>query len=92
MTPVQIARLLTFLQKPSEAAAVKAIYEHPLFHLKEQGLIEDHRFYFKNGYTVTYNLTAKGDRWLTAYWKSQKIQRQNPLHVRDTQSHRRRST
>lgn len=72
MTPSQISRPTFRIEKSSDSAAIKATYEHPLFHLKQGGYIEASPFVLtRNGkpsITQTYHLTAKGVRYLKAVW------------------------
>jgi hypothetical protein len=68
-------------QKPSEAAQIKAAYEHIIYHLKTGGYIEARRFNLRAGdghdsHTVTYNLTSKGAKVLQAHWDERGINAQ----------------
>jgi hypothetical protein len=62
-------------------AAVKATYEHPIFHLKTQKYIEARPFnvdrYGRPSHTITYNLTRKGAELLHELWAARGIEAQS---------------
>ncbi len=73
LTAPQIARLIFSPLKRSESASLKATYEHPLHHLKANGLIEARPFNYRHDdghdtQTKTFHLTGQGVRFLNDVW------------------------